>query len=367
MTLTKAPINAGSQSSTAGTDNSNNAPMGVSDSGAAGGEVLGTGQINGNGQVSNDKRVKEIDRNGHNIVLQADSGTELSSLNDQAGEGHSGAVPAVSDNNISDLQRQHQNGYHQQQQNGAVDGGKRRSGHVKFFNSIKGFGFIIPDDPNELNANGVNEIFVHHTAIKNQGGFKSLGEGEQVEYSLVNGLKGLQASQVTGPGGKPVQGDPQATRPFGLNQYGKHGHNYKSGMQQKGMNNFYAYGMYPPAPYFPVPIADGMNMNVQDGIDPKAGSRQASMPIPAIPQTPYYPPYPYVLPPYYPPAQAMMYPPQANGGRMRESGHSQATSSEDGEYGANTVVGHQSNGHENSPAGDGANQVLQKDQQQTFE
>jgi cold shock CspA family protein len=58
----------------------------------------------------------------------------------------------------------------------------RRSGRVKFFSSQKGYGFIIPNDPNEVNINGKNEIFVHHTAIHNDGGFKSLGNNESVRF-----------------------------------------------------------------------------------------------------------------------------------------------------------------------------------------
>ncbi|KAI9361548.1 cold-shock' DNA-binding domain-containing protein [Pilaira anomala] len=78
----------------------------------------------------------------------------------------------------------------------------RYKGRVKFFNSTKGYGFILSDSEQ-------NEVFVHHTAIQNNGGFKSLAEGEQVEYDLVQGPKGMQASNVTGPNGSPVQGDPR--------------------------------------------------------------------------------------------------------------------------------------------------------------
>lgn len=90
----------------------------------------------------------------------------------------------------------------------------RRNGRVKFFNSQKGYGFIIPHHQDS----GENiEIFVHHTAIHNDGGFKSLGEGEEVEYDLMPGPKGMQAANVTGPGGVSVKGDPNAGRrdPFG--------------------------------------------------------------------------------------------------------------------------------------------------------
>ncbi|CAO3677093.1 unnamed protein product [Rhizopus stolonifer] len=56
------------------------------------------------------------------------------------------------------------------------------------------------------------EVFVHHTAIHNDGGFKSLAEGEEVEYDLIKGPKGMQASNVTGPDGTSVQGDPRNQR-----------------------------------------------------------------------------------------------------------------------------------------------------------
>jgi len=85
----------------------------------------------------------------------------------------------------------------------------RRTGKVKFFNSQKGFGFIIPSESSE--AAPVDEIFVHHTAIHNDGGFKSLAEGEDVEYDIVPGPKGMQAANVTGPGGVSVRGDPNVS------------------------------------------------------------------------------------------------------------------------------------------------------------
>jgi hypothetical protein len=56
-------------------------------------------------------------------------------------------------------------------------------------------------------------VFVHHTSIHNDGGFKSLGEGEEVEFDLLRGPKGMQAGNVTGPGGHPVKGDPNAGKP----------------------------------------------------------------------------------------------------------------------------------------------------------
>lgn len=60
-------------------------------------------------------------------------------------------------------------------------------GKVKWFNSTKGFGFI-------LNVNG-DEVFVHYTAIR-EDGYKSLVEGQEVEFDLYEGPKGLQAQNV---------------------------------------------------------------------------------------------------------------------------------------------------------------------------
>jgi len=60
-------------------------------------------------------------------------------------------------------------------------------GKVKWFNESKGFGFIEQD--------GGKDVFVHYSAIEGAG-FRTLTEGEEVEFEVVEGPKGLQASKV---------------------------------------------------------------------------------------------------------------------------------------------------------------------------
>ncbi|BDG08121.1 cold-shock protein [Anaeromyxobacter paludicola] len=61
------------------------------------------------------------------------------------------------------------------------------NGTVKWFNDAKGYGFISQE--------GGEDVFVHHTAI-NMDGFRTLKEGERVEFEVVQGPKGLQAANV---------------------------------------------------------------------------------------------------------------------------------------------------------------------------
>ena len=61
------------------------------------------------------------------------------------------------------------------------------TGTVKWFNDAKGYGFIARDDG--------PDVFVHHTAIQSEG-FRSLSEGQTVEFDITEGPKGLQAANV---------------------------------------------------------------------------------------------------------------------------------------------------------------------------
>ena len=65
----------------------------------------------------------------------------------------------------------------------------KMKGTVKWFNNAKGFGFIGREDGNA-------DVFVHYSAI-NVEGYKSLQEGDQVEFEIVDGQKGPQAGNVT--------------------------------------------------------------------------------------------------------------------------------------------------------------------------
>ena len=66
----------------------------------------------------------------------------------------------------------------------------RSKGRVKWFNERRGYGFIEQADGDDL--------FVHYSAIQTEG-FKTLEEGQEVEFDIVDGPKGLQAANVTAP------------------------------------------------------------------------------------------------------------------------------------------------------------------------
>ena len=62
------------------------------------------------------------------------------------------------------------------------------TGTVKWFNERKGYGFIVPDD-------GSEDVFIHHSNIAAEG-FRSLEEGQKVEYDTGKGRKGPEATNV---------------------------------------------------------------------------------------------------------------------------------------------------------------------------
>ena len=62
-------------------------------------------------------------------------------------------------------------------------------GTVKWFNNKKGFGFITPED-------GSEDLFVHYSEVKSDG-YRTLDEGQEVEFEVTEGDKGLQATNVT--------------------------------------------------------------------------------------------------------------------------------------------------------------------------
>ena len=82
--------------------------------------------------------------------------------------------------------------------NSALHMSDTKAGTVKWFNTMKGFGFIVPDEEGP-------DVFVHQTEIKAEG-FRSLADGESVEYIPVIDDSGrIKATKVTGPDGANVQ------------------------------------------------------------------------------------------------------------------------------------------------------------------
>eukprot|EP00529_Nitzschia_sp_RCC80_P035666 CAMPEP_0113483890 /NCGR_PEP_ID=MMETSP0014_2-20120614/23671_1 /TAXON_ID=2857 /ORGANISM="Nitzschia sp." /LENGTH=175 /DNA_ID=CAMNT_0000377459 /DNA_START=124 /DNA_END=651 /DNA_ORIENTATION=+ /assembly_acc=CAM_ASM_000159 len=98
------------------------------------------------------------------------------------------------------------------------EGGDIKTGSVKWFDAKKGFGFIVPDD-------GEDDVFVHQSSIHSEG-FRSLADGEPVEYTLTEENGRIKAQNVTGPMGAFVQGRPRREQmfprdgQFGGNTYG---------------------------------------------------------------------------------------------------------------------------------------------------
>lgn len=71
------------------------------------------------------------------------------------------------------------------------------TGIVKWFDAKKGYGFITQE--------GGEDVFVHYSAIEGDDGFRKLKDGEEVEFEVSRGDKGLQAASVRKPGGSVQQ------------------------------------------------------------------------------------------------------------------------------------------------------------------
>ena len=67
---------------------------------------------------------------------------------------------------------------------------EKETGHVKWFNDDKGYGFISRE-------NGQDDVFVHFRSIISSANRKTLAEGQRVEFVVTKGAKGLQAEEVT--------------------------------------------------------------------------------------------------------------------------------------------------------------------------
>jgi len=70
-----------------------------------------------------------------------------------------------------------------------------QSGTVKWFNNAKGYGFIVPED-------GSEDIFVHYSTIDGTG-FKTLKEGQSVQFEALDSPRGIQTTRVLGVEGEP--------------------------------------------------------------------------------------------------------------------------------------------------------------------
>lgn len=91
---------------------------------------------------------------------------------------------------------------------------EKAAGQVKWFNSVKGYGFIVPND-------GSPDLFVHQSCILADG-FRSLAEGEDVEFEVTEDNNGrLRAVNVSGPDGAQPKGQPRQPSPgFGGGSFG---------------------------------------------------------------------------------------------------------------------------------------------------
>ncbi|XP_062620116.1 protein lin-28 homolog isoform X1 [Saccostrea cucullata] len=102
---------------------------------------------------------------------------------------------------------------------GQIPGGGRRRGRCKWFNVAKGWGFVTPDD-------GAQDVFVHQSVV-HKAGFRSLDDGEEVEFESKPSDKGVEATFVCGPSGTECRGS--SRRPLSRKKFRKISRCYNCG------------------------------------------------------------------------------------------------------------------------------------------
>mmetsp|Transcript_1963 Transcript_1963/g.2793 ORF Transcript_1963/g.2793 Transcript_1963/m.2793 type:complete len:170 (-) Transcript_1963:79-588(-) len=114
----------------------------------------------------------------------------------------------------------------------ATEGAGKTAGTVKWFDPKKGFGFIQPSD-------GSEDVFVHHSVIHAEG-FRSLADGEEVEFDVATDESGrTRAQNVTGPDGTFVQGRPQRYNSYDGGQGGGYNDRGSGGGYAGNRDEFY--------------------------------------------------------------------------------------------------------------------------------